>query len=161
MAAHENNGLSDEWYTPSYIFEALGCRFDMDVASPGVALVHTPTRWHLTNDSLGRPWVGFVWMNPPYGGRNGVVPWMRRFINHGNGIALVPNRAGAPWWQEFAKAADLICFVSPKIKFIKQDGTLGKSPGTASCLIGIGPAAIAALQQGRSLGWLAREEASE
>ena len=26
---------SEEWYTPSIIFEALACRFDLDVASPG------------------------------------------------------------------------------------------------------------------------------
>ena len=26
---------SQEWYTPPYIFDALGCRFDLDPASPG------------------------------------------------------------------------------------------------------------------------------
>jgi hypothetical protein len=36
MAAHEQSvGKSDEWYTPPDVFDALGCRFDLDVSSPG------------------------------------------------------------------------------------------------------------------------------
>ena len=34
MGQWETKGASDEWYTPAYIFDALGERFDMDVASP-------------------------------------------------------------------------------------------------------------------------------
>jgi hypothetical protein len=34
MAAYEAAGESDEWYTPKYIFDALGLRFDLDVAAP-------------------------------------------------------------------------------------------------------------------------------
>ena len=32
MSAWEAIGKSDEWYTPKYIFDALGCRFDLDPA---------------------------------------------------------------------------------------------------------------------------------
>ena len=36
MALHEQCvGATYEWYTPPYVFEALGCTFDVDVASPG------------------------------------------------------------------------------------------------------------------------------
>jgi hypothetical protein len=37
-------------------------------------------------------------MNPPFGSRNGHVPWLRKFLDHGNGIAIVrayPPRPGA------------------------------------------------------------------
>ena len=34
MAAYEAPGETDEWHTPRYIFDALGVRFDLDVASP-------------------------------------------------------------------------------------------------------------------------------
>lgn len=34
MAAYEAYGKSDEWYTPRYIFDAIGIRFDLDVAAP-------------------------------------------------------------------------------------------------------------------------------
>ena len=36
MALHEQSvGATDEWYTPPRVFDALGCSFDLDVASPG------------------------------------------------------------------------------------------------------------------------------
>ena len=36
MALHEQCvGATDEWYTPPHVFDALDCRFAMDVASPG------------------------------------------------------------------------------------------------------------------------------
>jgi hypothetical protein len=48
-------------------------------------------------------------MNPPFGPRNGIVPWLEKFFAHGNGIALVPDRTSAPWWQRFAPKAAVIC----------------------------------------------------
>lgn len=71
MGVWEAIGQSDEWYTPAYIFAALGVRFDMDVAAPKDGPRHVPCDgWHWGN-SLSLPWRGFVWMNPPFGGRNG------------------------------------------------------------------------------------------
>src|SRR5262249_32094005 len=32
------------------------------------------------NDGLNQPWEGLVFMNPSFGGRNGHVPWLRRFL---------------------------------------------------------------------------------
>jgi hypothetical protein len=34
MAQHEQPSKTSEWYTPKYIFEALGVRFDLDAAAP-------------------------------------------------------------------------------------------------------------------------------
>lgn len=140
MALHEQAvGASDEWYTPSYIFSSLGVRFDMDVASPGRDKTPwIPAAQFLTADSLDQPWHGLVWMNPPFGGRNGLVPWLKRFVAHGNGICLVPDRTSAPWWQEYAPKMDLILFVKYKIKFIGDDGEPGKSPAQGTCLMAIG-----------------------
>jgi len=64
---------------------------------------------------------------------------LNKFFAHGDGIALTPDRTSAPWWQQFAPRAQLILFVSPKIKFIGQDGRPGKSPAQGTCLMGIGP----------------------
>lgn len=36
MASWESPGVTDAWYTPPEVFEALGCRFDLDVAHPGI-----------------------------------------------------------------------------------------------------------------------------
>lgn len=136
MAAHEGPGKSDEWYTPKYIFDALGTRFDMDVAAPrDLTYVTTPANRFIHEDSLETPWSGFVWMNPPFGKRNGLEPWLGKFFEHGYGIALTPDRTSAPWWQAASKRATGVLFISPKVRFLKPDGTVGdSSPGTGTCL---------------------------
>jgi hypothetical protein len=85
-------------------------------------------------------------MNPPFGPRNGIVPWLDRFFAHGNGIALVPDRTSAPWWQIYAPRADLILFVSPKIKFITANGAPGPSPAQGTSLLAVGQQGVAALR---------------
>lgn len=145
MSYHEFPGASDEWYTPAYIFSALDCHFDLDVASPSTK-TFVPAADSITQDSLTQPWSGFIWMNPPFGGRNGLFPWIEKFIQHGNGIALTPDRTSAPWWQHFARHSDGVLFVSPKIKFFKPDGTTGNSPSTGTSLFAIGTQGIDALQ---------------
>lgn len=135
-------GETDEWYTPAHIFDALGCRFDLDVASPGRSVTPwIPADRFITDDSLATPWDGFVWMNPPFGARNGLVPWLAKFLGHGNGICLVPDRTSAPWWQNYASEMDMVLFVSPKIKFIKSEGSVGGTPAQGTTLLGIGPLA--------------------
>lgn len=149
MALHEQCvGKTDEWYTPPYVFNKLGCSFDMDVASPGRSVTHwLPAHTFIKVDSLTAEWHGFIWMNPPFGGRNGLKPWLDKFIAHGNGICLVPDRTSAPWWQTWFPRMDLVLFVSPKIKFIGADGQPGKSPAQGTCLGGIGPRAVEALHR--------------
>lgn len=139
MSLHEQSvGATDEWYTPPHVFRALGCSFDMDVASPNPPVSWIPTSRFLWERSLEQDWHGFVWMNPPFGGRNGLVPWLEKFFAHGNGIALVPDRTSAPWWQQFASRAELILFATPKIKFIGVDGKPGGSPAQGTCLLALG-----------------------
>jgi len=79
MAEHEPSiGLSSDWYTPPEIFDTLGLVFDLDPCSPG------PEHWvparrvyTKADDGLTQPWEGLVFMNPPFEGRNGHVPWLR------------------------------------------------------------------------------------
>jgi hypothetical protein len=101
-----------------------------------------PSWGFITDRSLEREWNGFVWMNPPFGGRNGLMPWLEKFFAHGNGIALVPDRTSAPWWQQFAPRSDLALFVSRKIKFIGIDGKPGKSPAQGTTLLASGRLAV-------------------
>jgi hypothetical protein len=142
MALHEQSvGATDEWYTPPQIFDALGIAFDLDVAHPGDGYAEwVPATRRLTRSDNGllTRWSGLVWMNPPFGARNGLSPWLAKFADHGNGIALVPDRTSAPWWQQFARRVDLILFASPKIKFIGRDGKPGKAPAQGTCLMAIG-----------------------
>jgi hypothetical protein len=154
MALHEQSvGKTDEWYTPPHVFDALGARFDIDVASPGQNITPwIPAERFITANSLGISWEGFAWMNPPFGGRNALVPWLEKFFAHGGGICLVPDRTSAPWWQSFAPRADAILFVKRKIKFIAADGKEGKSPAQGTCLFALGAAAENALFRAASNG---------
>lgn len=149
MAAYEARGESDEWHTPKYIFDALGVFFDLDVAAPPGGPLHVPCARHCFDDGQGgglaAPWAGFVWMNPPFGNQANKRRWLGRFFDHGNGIALMPDRTSAPWFQEFAPKADAICWVAPKVKFERLDGSIGASPGTGTCLMAAGHDAVAAL----------------
>jgi hypothetical protein len=67
MALHEQSvGQTSEWYTPSPVFKALDCVFDVDVASPGQEITPwIPALDFLTHDSLSMNWNGFAWINPP------------------------------------------------------------------------------------------------
>ena len=80
---------SDDYWTPKWIFDALGVEFDLDVACPPDGPPHTPAKaWYTQEtDGLASPWFGNVWMNPPY---SKTTPWVHKFIEHGNGIALLP-----------------------------------------------------------------------
>lgn len=151
MSAHENSeGMTSEWFTPPEIFAALGLTFDLDPCQPeeGRAFLSVPCRRFLTaaDDGLKHPWQGLVWMNPPFGGRNGQVPWLQKFIAHGNGIALVAARTSAGWFHDLATQADTMLFPKGKTKFVRPDGTRGESPGTGIVLLGMGSTANAALR---------------
>lgn len=153
MSAWEASGKSDEWYTPKYIFDSLGVKFAQDVAAPeNRAFCHVPAFDFITKTSLEREWNGFVWCNPPFGKRNGVVPWLDKMFSHGNGIALTPDRSSTDWWQNAANEADCVLLVRGKIKFIRPDGTEGKQPGNGTTLFGYGAMAIEAMINARKRG---------
>ena len=154
MSLHEQSvGKTDEWYTPSYVFEAMGCRFDVDVASPGLLVTPwIPASDFILSGSLTRVWQGFVWMNPPFGGRNGIVPWLDKFRSHGAGVALVPDRTSAPWWQDAARVMHRILFVAPKIQFIGADGKPGRSPAQGTALMAMGIKGVQALRVAQANG---------
>jgi hypothetical protein len=109
---------SVEWYTPAWIFEELGLTFDLDPASPHdmESTVPATTKYTVFDDGLSKPWFGRVWLNPPYGPETPF--WMRRMIDHGDGIALVFSRTDAAWCQEALARCSACLFVSGRIEFI-------------------------------------------
>lgn len=153
MSHWESNSKSDDWYTPKYIFDALECEFDLDVAHPGVFdYCCVPAKHVYTVGSLNLRWDGFVWMNPPFGKRNGITPWLNKINLHGNGIALTPDRTSCPWWQLAAKQADSTLFINGKVKFIKPDGTTGDQPSNGTTLFAYGIRATLALKSAERNG---------
>ena len=151
---HENPGglvQSNEWYTPPEIFTALKVDFDLDVASPKEKIPWLPTEFWFSkdDDGLKKDWFGFVWCNPPYGRETGL--WLEKFINYGNGIALVNSRTDTKWFHNYAIKSDVICFVKGRLSFYKPHKVnqliQGQSASTGTLLLGCGDKAIQAIQQ--------------
>ena len=149
MAEHETcTGASDERDTPPDIFAALGLTFDLDPCSPGPGHWVPATRIYTqADDGLTQPWAGLVFMNPPFGGRNGHVPWLEKFLHHADGIAVVRAYTSSKWFHDFAVNADTMLFPRGKTKFIRSDGSIGKAPGHGIVLLGMGERANDALRQ--------------
>jgi hypothetical protein len=154
MSEHEPSiGLSSDWLTPQSLFDALGIKlFDLDPAHPGRDNLYcvVPTRRIFTarDDGLRQPWPpgDLVFMNPPLGGRRGQVPWLKKFLQHRNGIALVAARTSADWFHDVVVPnAELLCLPNGKTKFVRPDGSIGKEPGAGVVLIAAGRVACEAL----------------
>ena len=107
---------NDEWYTPSWMFRALGVEFDLDPCSPGVPPSSVPAKRHLTkaDNGLSAEWSGSVWLNPPFSGKR---PWYARLVEHGNGIALMPARTETHDLQDYMSAAQALLFLKGRIYF--------------------------------------------
>lgn len=84
----------DDYYTPAFIFERMAITFDIDVCAPPSGIPWIPAARFFTkaDDGLSQPWDGRVWMNPPY---SQATPWVQRFMQHRNGIALVGHAKSA------------------------------------------------------------------
>ena len=152
MAMYERAGKSNNWHTPNFVFRALKEEFDLDVAAPERGPRYVPCKKWFFKDGLAQIWHGFVWMNPPFGHQLNKMAWLEKFFEHGNGIALLPDRTSAPWWQRYAPLASAVLFVTPKIKFERDDGSLGENPGTGTVLFASGDRARSALKQAGELG---------
>lgn len=154
MSHWERAGKSDDWWTPPAVFAALGCTFDTDVSHPGDAACAVPAGRWIKSEALDRDWreYGFVWMNPPFGGRNALEPWLAKFFDHGDGIALTPDRTSAPWFQAAWCRADAVLFTR-KLRFLRPDGTEGVSPSNGTALLAIGARGVAALDRAARTGF--------
>lgn len=149
--AHESAyNESQEWYTPPSIFDALGLRFDLDVASPGADVVPwIPADKHFTFEDSGllQRWTGCVWCNPPYGTDTAI--WVEKFCQHQNGVMLVFSRTDTAWFQKHARRADVLCFVKGRVKFRRHDGFCGAGSGAGSLLIAFGEQSVYAVQNSK------------
>ena len=120
LGGEQTARTTDDSYTPKWIFDTLGLTFDLDVACPPEGPINVPAaRWYTAaDDGLAQPWTGRVWMNPPY---SKPTPWVSRWLEHGNGCALVPSSKSKWWlslWESDAAAVYLgqVTFLRPNAK---------------------------------------------
>lgn len=111
--------------------------FDLDPCHPN-ALTFVPARNKYSVNGLVREWYGNVWMNPPFGGRNGYFPWIEKFINHGNGIGLITDLTSSEGFHKFIPQMDAICFPKGKTRFYESYTKRGGCPVTGIVLFALG-----------------------
>ncbi|WP_106828110.1 DNA N-6-adenine-methyltransferase [Parabacteroides pacaensis] len=127
-----------EWYTPQYIIESLGGKFDLDPCAPAILWYTAHKCYTKEIDGLSQKWEGRVFLNPPY--ENPVVKhFVRRLADHNNGIALLYARCdNKMFFEDIFNRATSIKFLRDRIYFIRPDGTKGDRPGCGSVLISYG-----------------------
>lgn len=118
---------TDEWYTPPHIIESVQRVFaiDLDPCSNSKATPAVPAHYHLTREDNGleHPWLGAVYMNPPYGRE--LADWVRKLVTEfENGhtteaIALVPSRTDTQWFRQLAQFPR--CFLWGRLQFSGHD----------------------------------------
>lgn len=137
------NPKNDEFYTPAFIFKALGLTFDLDVAAPEIETnVPASQKYTLNIDGLSQEWFGLVWMNPPF---SKTEPWADRFLAHGNGVALLPT-SKAKWFGRIWAQGDGVLLLPPRFKFDRLDG-LRSDIYMPTVLVSMGSLATKALRR--------------
>jgi hypothetical protein len=123
--------LSNEWGTPAYILNALG-PFDSDPCDGKT--------WHK------QPFIGLVWLNPPYGRQLQV--WLQELANHNHGIALVFARTDTAWFHELVfQRAKALLFLRGRVAFEPLAGQpKSGSPFAPSVLVAYGDEAMKRLK---------------
>jgi hypothetical protein len=116
-----NQYPKDECYTPKWIFDALNLTFDLDVASANHPLITVPAlnKYTIDDNALIKPWYGRVWMNPPF---SKVTPWIERFLEHNNGIGLVPLSSNGRWVNKLWDSDVAFCYLPANQRFVGASG---------------------------------------
>lgn len=112
---------SDDYYTPPWVFERMGIRFDLDVCAPpgGISWIPADRYYTQADDGLAQPWVGRVWMNPPFSLPR---PWIERFLEHRDGVAVFIISIGR-WLHPVWEQADGFHIFRPPVRFVRGVGT--------------------------------------
>jgi len=136
---------SDDYYTPAWLFEDMGVEFDLDVASPPGGVPWIPAKRFLTmaDDGLTTPWVGRVWMNPPF---SAATAWVHKFLEHRNGIALLSVGVNTAWGTRLWDASDGIALLPQDMQF-SRPGKEDNRPMYRSSLFAMGDWAVEAISR--------------
>lgn len=138
---HSTSAQSHVWLTPPFVLKALG-EFDLDpCAGPHPRPWPTAkTHWTHEDGSLLRPWFGRVWLNPPYGPKQSIGPWMQRMAEHNHGTALIFARTETETFFEAVwEKASALFFFRGRLHFHRHNGALGGgNAGAPSVLVAYG-----------------------
>jgi len=112
--------------TPEWIYKELGF-IDLDPCVGPETLIGFDN-WALERgqNGLNNEWYGFVYCNPPFSQKE---EWIKKMIDHGRGILILPERGSAPWFGPLAMAAGSYWVMGKRINFIggPSSNNLGSS----------------------------------
>jgi phage N-6-adenine-methyltransferase len=149
---------NDEWYTPIQFVEAartvLG-GFDVDPASNDIAqkAVKAGTFFTKQDNGLGKPWLGRIWLNPPYSRQliGKFIDKLLAELDSGHttaAILLVNAQTDAAWFQRALLRAAAVAFPEKRIRFLRPNGKPsehGPLQGQAFLYFGADPHGFAAV----------------
>lgn len=130
----QNNG-ENEWYTPPEYIEAATAvmgTIDLDPASTivGNRIVKAKVYFTAEDDGLSKPWLGTVWLNPPY-----AQPLIQEFSSKllvelkeahcTQACVLVNNATETEWFQFLLDYAGAVCFPGGRVRFLDANGEPG------------------------------------
>lgn len=102
---------SPHWTTPESTYRGLDEEFHFTM---------DPCPLQAAFDGLDMPWVGSVFVNPPYGRGNVIQPWVKKGWESAQAGALVvmllPSRIDTKWWHEYVMKGE-IRFIQRRLKF--------------------------------------------
>jgi hypothetical protein len=87
---------------------------------------------------MQEPWVGRIWLNPPYG--TSTRRWIERLAKHNRGTLLIFARVETDYWKRWIwPYAQLVCFIYGRLKFYFPDGSRAcGDAGGPSALVAFG-----------------------
>jgi hypothetical protein len=127
LLSHENT----EHYTPQYILNAvITCMgaIDLDPCSNSREIPNVLAARHYTaqNNGLVQPWVGRVFLNPPFG--HDVERWFSKlYLERSAGrtteaIVLWKSATETAAWKTLTALSCRVCFPSSRIRFTGPQG---------------------------------------
>jgi len=149
MTAHvAHNSGNNEWYTPPNIIAAVRAYFggaiDLDPASCEVAnrVVGATSFFTKEDDGLSRPWAGCggIFVNPPYG-RGLFSQFVDKIVCEtvagAHMLVLVNNGTETRDGQRLLRAADAVCFLEKRVRFLDETGVPKYTPLQGQMLLGM------------------------
>jgi hypothetical protein len=142
----EHAANTDDWYTPSWIFQGMDETFDIDVCTPPGGVPWIPCHRFYTpdDDGLAQPWEGFVWCNPPY---SAPFLWCDKWAVHGNGIIVLRADLSTRGPGTAFAAATSMFVAMPRLQFVNGHGEQREAVNFSTVLLGAGERADAALSR--------------
>ena len=131
---NSNTDNSEEWLTPPELLKLLG-PFDLDPCAP-VERPWPMAKNHYTKleNGLSKPWLGRVWLNPPYGRKT--FDWLEKLSMHKDGVALIFARTETQGFHsQIWEKADSVFFFKGRLKFHHLSVEQGGAANAPSCLV--------------------------